>query len=159
MIRIIDEVFVEASINDVFDAERNISLHAATQSHRGEQAVGGRTSGLIELGEEVEWEAVHFGIRQRLRVRITQMERPRHFRDEMMSGAFKSMVHDHYFEKAGEKRTLKRDVMVLEAPLGPLGWTAEVLFLRAYMSNFLTRKNRDFKRMVEGFAGASPVVK
>lgn len=55
------------------------------------------TRGLIGLGEEVTWEAHHFGIKQRLTVRITRFERPARFQDVMVSGAFKSMKHDHDF--------------------------------------------------------------
>jgi len=133
-----------------FDAERNISLHASTQKHRGERAVAGVTSGLIEQGQEVEWEARHFGIRQRLRVRITHMERPRYFRDEMVFGAFKSMAHEHHFTKMGPHKTLKTDIMAIAAPFGPLGKAAEKLFLAAYMKKFLEDKNRELKRLIEG---------
>ena len=153
MIRIEDEIEVNAPINVVFDAERNISLHKATQKARGEIAVDGVTSGLIELGQEVEWEAVHFGIRQRLRVRITKMEKPIHFRDEMIKGAFKTMSHDHYFIEIAPDRTLKRDVFCFSAPMGLCGQMAEVIFLRSYMMRFLKAKNRDFKTIVESQAG------
>lgn len=149
MIRIGDSVDIDAPIDTVFDAERNLDLHAATQAHRGERAVGGVTSGLIEAGQEVEWEAVHFGIRQRLRVRITGMERPTWFRDEMLTGAFASMIHDHRFESLGPGRTRKTDLMVIAAPLGPLGRLAEILFLKAYMTAFLRKKNRDLKAILE----------
>jgi ligand-binding SRPBCC domain-containing protein len=149
MIRIEDETEIGAPIHFVFDAERNISLHAETQKCRGEIAVGGVTSGLIELNQEVEWEAVHFGVRQRLRVRITKMERPFYFRDDMIKGAFSTMSHEHFFIEAGPNRTIKRDVFCFSAPLGILGQLAETLFLRAYMTRFLKAKNREFKQNVE----------
>lgn len=149
MIRIEDEIEVNAPRRVVFDAERNISLHAATQKSRGEIAVDGITSGLIELGQEVEWEAVHFGVRQRLRVRITKMETPSYFRDEMIKGAFSTMSHDHYFTEISPNRTLKRDVFCFSAPLGFCGRLAEIVFLRSYMIRFLKAKNRDFKQLVE----------
>jgi ligand-binding SRPBCC domain-containing protein len=149
MTRIETSILIAAPIEAVFDAERNISLHAATQKHRGERAVGGVTEGLIGLGEEVEWEAVHFGIRQRLRVRITRMNRPRSFRDEMISGAFKTMTHEHLFREAGPALVEKTDIMTFEAPLGVLGLAAELIFLRCHMKRFLERKNRELKRIVE----------
>ena len=70
MIRIEVRSHFDLPVEKVFDAERDISLHARTQAHRGERPVDGITAGLIEAGQEVEWEAVHFGVRQRLRVRI-----------------------------------------------------------------------------------------
>ncbi len=149
MIRIEDKIEIAAPIDMVFDAERNISLHAATQTARGEIAVDGVTFGLIELNQEVEWEAVHFGVRQRLRVRITEMKKPFYFRDEMIKGAFSTMSHEHFFTEVSANRTLKRDVFSFSAPWGFLGHVAEILFLRTYMTNFLKAKNRDFKRIVE----------
>ena len=38
------------TIEIAFDAARNISLHASTQSHRAERAVGGVIEGLIDVG-------------------------------------------------------------------------------------------------------------
>jgi hypothetical protein len=45
--------FIAAPIETVFDLARSIDAHAASQSRHGEKAVAGRTSGLIEKGEEV----------------------------------------------------------------------------------------------------------
>jgi ligand-binding SRPBCC domain-containing protein len=149
MIRIEDAVEINAPIETVFDAERNISLHASTQRGRGEKAVDGVTSGLIELGQEVEWEANHFGIRQRLRVRITQMEKPFYFRDDMIKGAFKTMTHEHFFAEADPNKTMKRDIFCFSAPFGILGHLAERLFLRSYMTRFVKAKNQELKRLIE----------
>jgi ligand-binding SRPBCC domain-containing protein len=149
VVNIEEKTIFNLPIQTVFDAERDISLHASTQKHRGEKAVAGVTSGLIECGQEVEWEAVHFGIRQRLRTRITHMEKPGYFRDEMVSGAFKSFYHEHFFLGLGGSLTEKRDVMVFEAPLGFLGRAAEVLVLAGYMRNLLRSKNLELKSMLE----------
>jgi ligand-binding SRPBCC domain-containing protein len=149
LIRIEEKTVFNLPIEAVFDAERNISLHSATQGHRGERAVAGVISGLIEKGQEVEWEAVHFGIKQRLRVRITHMEKPDLFRDEMVFGAFKSMSHEHRFRSLGEGRTEKTDTMLIEAPWGLVGRIAEAFFLGAYMRRFLRKKNADLKAILE----------
>ena len=148
MITIEESTLFNAPIDAVFDAERNISLHSATQAHRGERAVAGITQGLIEDGQEVEWEAVHFGIRQRMRTRIAGMEKPVFFRTVLVFGAFKSFTHDHVFKPLGDGRTEKLDVMKLEAPLGILGWLAERLFLKAYMTAFLRRKNAELAELI-----------
>jgi len=155
MIEIRERTVFEAPIEAVFDAERNIDLHSMTQGHRGERAVGGVMAGLIGQGQEVEWEAVHFGVKQRLRVRITNMVIPTYFRDEQVFGAFKRFTHEHIFKEVGEGRTEKTDVMRIEAPLGPLGWFAERVFLGDYMRRFLRKKNQDLKRWMEGM-GKTP---
>jgi len=140
---------ISAPIEQVFDLARSIDVHAESQSRHGEKAVAGRMSGLIESGEEVTWEAVHFGVRQRLTSRIDTMYRPRHFRDSMVRGAFRRFIHDHYFELTPNGTTAMKDVFVYEAPLGPLGRLADRLFLTAYMRRLLSERNAVIKRTAE----------
>jgi hypothetical protein len=42
-----------------------------------------------------------------------------------------------------------RDVFDYAAPLGPLGWVAERLFLTRYMRRFLEERNRELKAVAE----------
>lgn len=149
MIKIEEKIIFEVPIAVAFDAERNISLHSTTQKHRGERAIDEVTSGLIENGQEVEWEAIHFGIKQRLRVKITQMDKPKYFRDEQISGAFKTLSHEHFFREIEPNKTEKIDIMVIEAPFGFIGKIAEILFLKRYMSKFLRKKNQALKSIIE----------
>ena len=51
---------IHASPERCFDASRDLDLHLESMGHTGERAVAGRTSGLIELGEQVTWEGRHF---------------------------------------------------------------------------------------------------
>ena len=149
MITIELKTIFEVPIAVAFDAERNISLHSATQGHRGERAVAGVTAGLIENGQEVEWEAVHFGIKQRLRVKITHMDKPHYFRDEQVFGAFKTFSHEHFFRALDASKTEKIDIMHIEAPFSFIGKIAEILFLKRYMTKFLRKKNQDLKALLE----------
>lgn len=143
---------IRAPIERVFDLARSLDLHAASMAHTGERAVAGVTSGLIEAGQEVTWEARHFGVRQRLTSHITVCERPRHFADTMVRGAFARFDHDHYFIPAGPDgtHTSMRDVFDFTAPLGPLGWLADRLFLTRYMRNLLLRRNAVLREAAEG---------
>ncbi len=86
---------IAAPIETVFDLSRSIDLHIDSTSRTNERVIAGRTSGLIELGESVTWEATHFFVRQQLTVRVEQFDRPHHFRDSMVSGAFTRFDHDH----------------------------------------------------------------
>jgi hypothetical protein len=82
---------IAAPSERVFDLARGIDAHQdSAGGGTQERAVADVTRGLIALGEEVTWEARHFGIKQRLTVRITRFERPARFQDMMVSGAFKS---------------------------------------------------------------------
>ncbi len=141
--RIHVETRIRAPIERVFDLARDLDFHQRSMKHTGERIVGGRDAGLIELGEEVEWEASHFGIRQRLRSRVTLMDRPRAFVDEQVSGAFHGFVHRHEFAVAPDDAaiTVMTDRWQHRSPLGPLGRLADVLFLDRYMKRLLELRN------------------
>ena len=149
MVTIELETVVDAPPERVFDLSRSIDLHRASAGHTGEEAVAGRTSGLIGLGESVTWRARQFGVRQRLTTRISGYDRPRWFRDEMVRGAFAWFIHDHHFDASPGGGTRMRDVFRFAAPLGPLGWAAERLVLRRYMTRFLQHRNAEIKRTAE----------
>jgi ligand-binding SRPBCC domain-containing protein len=142
------ETRIAAPIERVFDLARSIDLHVASTSKTDERAVAGVTAGLLVLHDEVTWEARHFGVRQRLTSRITQFERPQHFRDAMVSGTFKRFDHDHDFSQDGDG-TVATERFDFDAPLGPLGRIAEVLFLRRYMERFLRERAQIVKDVAE----------
>lgn len=133
----------------VFDLARNIDLHQQSQASKKETVVAGRRSGLIELGESVTWEAVHFGIRQRLTSRITQVDRPHSFRDSMVAGAFQRFDHDHFFRDHEDGATHMVDVFDYTSPCGVLGKLADKWFLERYMRNLLSERNEEIKRVAE----------
>jgi len=146
------ETLVRAPIARVFDLARDIDFHTRSMEHTGERAVAGCTSGLIGLGEEVEWEARHFGLNLRLRTRITRMEPPSVFVDEQVKGAFVSIVHRHEFVQEGAL-TRMTDHWVHVAPLGFL---VDPLFLTAYMTRLLERRNVALKLEAEGGPEGAP---
>jgi ligand-binding SRPBCC domain-containing protein len=139
---------IHAPIERCFDLSRNLDLHMTSTSHTGEKAVAGITHGLINFGEEVTWRAKHFGVWQHLTSRITAYERPRHFRDSMVRGAFKRIDHDHFFE-AQEQTTKMIDVFDFNAPLGFLGKIAETILLTNYLKKFLEERNACIKNAAE----------
>jgi ligand-binding SRPBCC domain-containing protein len=141
--------FIAAPPERVFDLSRSIDLHTRSMARSREEAVAGRTSGLIGPGETVTWRARHLGVRQRLTIRISGYDRPRWFRDELVRGAFATMAHDHHFH-AAEGGTEMRDVFRFSAPAGPLGRLVERLVLTAYMRRLLEERNAAIKAAAEG---------
>ncbi len=139
---------IAAPIERCFDLARNIDVHQASTARTRERAVAGVTTGLIGPGDTVTWEAVHFGIRQRLTVRITDFDRPFMFADEMVSGALTSLKHVHQFVPI-EGGTLMIDIFDYTSPLGVLGTIADRLFLERYMTRFLAQRNEHLKRVAE----------
>ena len=85
-------------------------------------------------GDIVTWEAVHFGIRQRLTAKVTVMDRPYMFEDIMVKGAFHSFTIFIVYEK--DNGTLMIDRFQYKS-LGLIGVIADKLFLESYMRNFI----------------------
>jgi len=142
------ETWIAAPPERCFDAARDLDLHLKSMADTGERAVAGRTSGLIELGEEVTWRARHFLVTQHFTSKITAFDRPRYFQDAMQRGAFRSFVHDHVFETRDGGTTMT-DVLTFAAPLGILGRIAEVVVLRRYMARLLEARAKIIKEAVE----------
>ncbi|HEX7518598.1 MAG TPA: SRPBCC family protein [Chthoniobacterales bacterium] len=139
---------VRAPIERTFDLSRSVELHMASTAHTGERAVAGVTSGLMALGQEVTWRARHFFIWQHLTSRITAFERPFHFRDSLVRGAFRRFDHDHFFAERGEI-TVMHDVFDFQSPLGILGHMADRLFLIEYMRRLLLTRHALIKTVAE----------
>ena len=142
------ETVIAAPKERVFDLARSIDAHQDTTEGTGERAVAGVTSGLLGPNEEVTWEARHFGVTQRLRVKMTSFERARHFQDVMLEGAFNRMKHDHSFEERDGK-TVMIDRFEFRSPLGFLGTLVDRLFLAGYMRRFIVKRNAILKHTAE----------
>jgi ligand-binding SRPBCC domain-containing protein len=131
-----------------FDLARDVDLHQRSTAASRERAVAGVTAGLLGAGDEVTWEATHFGVRQRLTSRITEFDSPKRFVDEMVRGAFARFRHEHQFLSVPEGTDMV-DIFDYTAPLGPLGRLADGLFLRRYMTALLRERNAYLKRAAE----------
>jgi ligand-binding SRPBCC domain-containing protein len=123
----------------------SIDLHVASAHQTGEGVIAGVTHGLIGLGETVTWQGRHFGL-----TLTPKYERPRYFQDVMLNCAFRTFTHDHYFDLSTDGGTIMLDKLQFTAPLGPLGWIAERLVLRRYLTRFLVARNATIKRIAEG---------
>lgn len=142
------ETLILASPQRCFDLARDIDVHCQTTSSTKERAVAGVTSALIGAGQSVTFEAVHFGVRQRLTSKITEFDAPHRFVDEMVEGAFASLRHVHEFEAQGV-HTLMRDTLEWRSPLGFLGNIADVLFLKTYMTRFIKERGEALRQAAE----------
>ena len=146
---LIIETFIAASPERVFDLARDVGAHVLTARFTGERAIApGKTSGLLEHGDLVVFEAVHLGVRQRLSARIVELERPRRFADEQVSGVFKRLRHVHEFEPRSGG-TLMRDTLEWSSPFGILGRIADRLLVERHLRWFLVEKQRALKSLAE----------
>lgn len=139
---------IHSSIEICFDLARSIDLHMLSTADTYEKAVAGITSGLINLNETVTWQATHFGIRQELTSKITAFERPHHFRDEQQKGAFRYIIHDHYFDKVKDVVIMK-DVFRFQSPFGLTGRIIDRFILFNYLRKLLIKRNNTIKEFAE----------
>ncbi len=148
MTTMVIETRIVAPADVCFDLARDVDAHVRTTASTGERVVLGRTSGLLELGDSVTFEAVHFGLRLRLTSRVVELERPRRFIDEMVAGPFASLRHVHDFLPEGTA-TLMRDTLVWTSPLGGLGRIADRLVIERHMRAFMITKQSALKAEAE----------
>lgn len=132
-----------------FDLARSVEAHVRSTRASGERVVAGRTRGLLELGDEVTWEARHFGVRQRLTSAITRYERPWFFQDRMVRGAFAALEHDHVFGERADGSTEMVDVVRFAAPLGFVGWVVERVVLARHLRRLLEERGSVLKVLAE----------
>ncbi len=140
--------FIKAPIDVCFDLARNVNIHTLTASRTKERVVGGVMDGQLELGDIVTWEAIHFGIKQRLTAQVTLMEKPHKFQDVMVKGAFHSFIHTHEFKEV-EGGTLMIDLFEYKSPFGYIGVLADLLFLEKYMKSFIATRAIELKKIAE----------
>ncbi len=151
MIHLEEITLIDAPIDRCFDLSRSVEVHLLANIHSGEQAlaIGGITSSLVELNQQVIWRARHFGVWQNLTSRYTAMQPPTYFQATMVSGIFRSMQADHYFRTLPSGTTEMRDDFRVAAPIPILGPIAETLFLRRYMLALLRERNAVIKQLAE----------
>lgn len=139
---------INSTLEICFDLSRSINLHKISTAQTNEQAIEGRTSGLINLNETVTWQATHFGVKQKLTSKITAFERPNYFTDEQVKGIFKSIVHEHKFVKVGNMVIMK-DIFEFHSPFGLLGKLFNLLALTNYLKRLLINRNQIIKEFAE----------
>lgn len=140
--------FIEAPLERVFDLSRSINLHKKSMEKTREEAVAGTTSGLVQLNDTVTWKAKHLGKLRQMKMKITAMDNPLSFTDEMQEGDFKTIKHEHHFKKV-ENGTIMIDLFHFETPYGMAGKVFNSLYLTGYLRRLLEQRNRTIKEYAE----------
>ena len=140
--------FIAAPVERVFDLSRSIDLHKKSQAKTNEKAVAGVASGLISLDETVTWKAKHLMKERIMKMKITAMQRPYSFTDEMMQGDFRSLRHEHHFKQI-DNGTLMIDLFSFETPYGVIGKLMNGVYLTGYLQQLLSDRNQLIKEYAE----------
>lgn len=139
---------IHAPAERVFNLSRHIALHKKSMEHTGERAVGGVTTGLINLNETVTWEGKHLFKKRRFTSKITAMKLFDNFTDEMIYGDFKSFKHQHYFKQI-ENGTIIIDILDYETPYGIIGQLVNALYMHRYLESLIKKRNQVIKEYAE----------
>ena len=142
------ETFINALPEVVFDLRRSVDLHKVSMTHHREEVIDGPQTGLMNKGDTVTWKAKHLFRTRILKVKITEVNPPVFFADEMINGDFKKMRHEHEF-KAVNAGTVMIDRFSFEAPFGILGKLVSFLFLKPYMTALLEQRNHTIREIAE----------
>lgn len=137
---------IAAPVEKCFDLSRSIDLHLESMAASRERAVGGITSGLIDAGQEVSWEAHHLGVRWHMTSGITEFVRPHRFVDEMVRGPFATFRHDEF--RAAGHGTVMTDTVEVRMGLGPVGPLADA-FAAAYLRRLLKIRNETIRKRAD----------
>jgi ligand-binding SRPBCC domain-containing protein len=141
--------FIAAPVQRVFDLSRSMNLHKISTAHTHEKIVDGKMHGLISEGETVTWQAKHLFKERKFTSKITAMQRPVSFIDEMINGDFESFCHEHHF-KATDNGTIMIDVLAFETPYSIIGKLLNKFYLKKYLEQFLLKRNEVIKEYAEG---------
>ncbi|MBO9674958.1 MAG: SRPBCC family protein [Sphingobacteriaceae bacterium] len=139
---------IYASIEKCFDLSRSLDLHMTSMKSNKEKAIEGKLTGLIGPGEQVTWQARHFGLSFKMTNKITAMKNPFYFVDEMLNGPFRILHHQHHFTSAGGY-TEMTDIFAYKSPMGLIGQFIDFLFLKNYLYKLLTARNQAIKSVAE----------
>ncbi|HTB51381.1 MAG TPA: SRPBCC family protein [Ferruginibacter sp.] len=140
--------FIAAPAEKVFDLSRSINLHKISMQDANEEAVAGVTTGLINENETVTWKAKHLFKTRFYTSKVTSMQSPIMFVDEMVKGDFKSFRHQHYFKQIGNG-TILIDIVDFDSPYGFIGKMLNKFHLKKYVQNLLIKRNDVVKEYAE----------
>jgi ligand-binding SRPBCC domain-containing protein len=140
--------FIKADPSIVFNLSRSIELHKISTVKTQEEAIAGKTSGLIALNEFVTWRAWHLFKWRTMTVQVTAMEPFSYFEDRMIAGDFKSFIHQHHFIP-GDGGTMMTDLLEFESPLDWVGKCIDLFFMKRYLARLLASRNNTIRQYAE----------
>jgi ligand-binding SRPBCC domain-containing protein len=71
------------------------------------------------------------------------------FVDVQETGPFARWRHEHDFERVDERTTRMLDRVTYRVPLGPIGWVADVAFVRRQLREMFRYRHEQTRRLLE----------
>lgn len=102
----------------------------------------------MQAGTIIEYSLSLFGVPFRWQTLIEQWEPGVKFIDSQLKGPYAMWVHTHTFEALGAERTLMRDRVEYQIPMGFFGEIAHVLFVKATLEKIFNYRAEATARLL-----------
>jgi ligand-binding SRPBCC domain-containing protein len=132
--------WIDAPLERCFLLSLSIDLHAASPDSARTTGV---TSGFLREGETVTLPGRPFGV-LRHTCRVDELRPHSYFRDVMITGNFRSFVHEHHFAPMNDGTRI-RDEIRFSSRWGPIG----TLLARKRLKAYLMERGVAIKRVAE----------
>ena len=140
---------IHAPIDRCFEWSLNIDLEVEAGKSYGLRPIGGVTSGVIGLGQRVQWRTKQFGLWITHTSEITAFRKPMFFADSMVQGVFRSFRHEHTFRALDSGVTEMRDHLSFSIPWYLAGALAERWIVRRRLTQLLVVRNQLIRKKAE----------
>ncbi len=137
---------VNAPVERCFLLSTSVEL---VQQTIGLKPVEGKTSGLVEGGDQLVWRGWKFGISAHHETLITRYERPSFFQDTMGRGYFQHFQHDHHFLWI-DGQTVMQDEVRFTLPFGWAGRLVGQYVVAPHVRGLVRRRFALLKGLAEG---------
>ena len=149
-------VDIQAPIGRVFAFATDARNHSLVAPPETKERLLDPGDNPLRLGSIVRFSARFGLVRWTLSSRITAFIAPdpakpvyATFQDQQVRGPFSVWIHDHIYEATAASTTRVTDRFTYSAPLGPLGWIADQLWLTSTLSRFMEYFQEAEKRILE----------
>ena len=102
----------------------------------------------MNAGSLIDYRLRLHGLPIRWQTRIEVWEPGRRFVDRQVRGPYRLWHHTHEFESDGRGGTVMRDAIRYALPMGPLGATAHLLFVRRDLERILDFRREAVERLM-----------
>ncbi len=140
--------FIKAPADRVFDLCRNTTVFKKALEGRSVTLSASASEILVKTGDTITLSARHFGKTRVITSKITEMNIPEKFVEELVNGDLKSFRFEHHF-KPVENGTLVIDLIDLGEPKDTIGGILGRFYLKRYFENMMNQRNALVKLYAE----------
>ena len=139
---------IATSADLAFDLSLNVAEHMKSMAANGDRVLTVPRGGVLELNDQVTWQARHFRFDITMTSAIIEHDWPHRFVDTQVHGPFAAYRHEHMFLPIDNDIEMI-DMVEYSWPGGLLGRGADRLFLKRYLTELIEDRGAYLKRVLE----------